>query len=224
MGRKPESRIADNGAITHMAPSPDHLYNKRPPSPEKAKIFIGDGTERTDSRERRLEYVGAVDLIFHSTEDARVTLENVYFIPSFKINLLSPHTSQAKEAITPDATGAHLMGGRLFLPKDRAGPRLDATRSPPPPSYFPPLRGAPALMALMQPLNPPPPRAPVPVTVQPVRTLGVSATPPSPGVMVTVEDPLVAGFPPFRSMLGMPVLQPTPLLPLVRRCLSRYNR
>ena len=114
-----------------MTPNPDHMYNKRLPSPENAIIFIGDGTELV------VEYVGSVDFIFHSTEDVRVTLESVLFIPSLKINLLSLHTIQAKEAITLDAAGTHLMGGRLFSPKDRAGSRLKATRRSPALFFFP---------------------------------------------------------------------------------------
>ena len=165
-----------------MTPNPDHMYNKRLPSPENAILFIGDGTELV------VEYVGSVDFIFHSTEDVRVTLESVLFIPSLKINLLSLHTIQAKEAITLDAAGTHLMGGRLFSPKDRAGSRLKATRRSP---------------ALFFSLPPKP-------AVQPVRTPGVSSMPPSPGVMVAGEGTMVAGFPPFRPMHGLPGKPPSP--------------
>ena len=96
-----ESWIADNGATTHMAPDPDHVYNERPPYQENAVIFIADGTEPV------VEYVGSVNLIFHSTEDVRETVESVSFVPSLKVNLLSLHTIQPKEAITLDATGAY---------------------------------------------------------------------------------------------------------------------
>ena len=51
------------------------LYNRRPPSPENAQVYVGDGTVLT------VEYVGSLDLIFHSAQDARVTLGSVSFIP-----------------------------------------------------------------------------------------------------------------------------------------------
>ena len=106
-----------------MTHNPDHMYNKRPLSPENAIKFIGGGTELV------VEYVGSVEFIFHSTEDVRVSLKSVSFIPSLKVNLFSMHIIQAKEAITLDATGTHLMSGRLGLPKDRVGSRLNATYS-----------------------------------------------------------------------------------------------
>ena len=188
-----------------MTPNPDHKYSKRPPA-KNAKIFIGDGTELV------VEYAGCVGLIFHGTGDVRVSLESVSIIPSVKVNLFSLRL-QAKEAIIFDATGAHLMGGRLFFPKDRAGFRLNATRRPPPSSSSPPSQGTPALLAVLrppEPLPPPlPPRAPMP-EVQPVRTQGVSAMPPSPGGMVAVEETVIAGFPPCRPMHGMPGTIPSP--------------
>ena len=138
-----------------------------------------------------VEYVGSLNLIFHSAQDVRVTLESVSFIPGLKVNLPSLHTIQFKERAILDNKGVHLLGGRLTFPQDRAGCRLNATRrfpasfprvSPP----FLPMHGAPAL-TVMKPSPPVPPLAPVPVVMQPVRTPTLSALSPSPGVMVEVD-------------------------------------
>ena len=117
-----------------MTPNLDRLYSKRLPSRENAKAFIGDGTELI------VDYIGSVDLIFHSPEDVQETLECVYFISSLKVHLLSLHTIQVKEAFTFDATAAHLMSGWFCFPQDGTGSRLNATRRPPPLPPFLPLR------------------------------------------------------------------------------------
>ena len=49
-----------------------------------------------------VEYVGSLNLIFHSAQDVRVTLESVSFIPGLKVNLLSLHTVQFKERFILD--------------------------------------------------------------------------------------------------------------------------
>ena len=152
-----------------MTHNPYHMYNKRPPSPENAIIFIGYGTELV------VEYVGSVDLVFNSTEDVRVSLESVLFIPSLKVKLLSLHTIQAKEPITLDATGAQIMGGRLFFPKDRAGSRLNATRRPPPLFVFSSLTGYPGFDGRDGTPTPSPPPSPSPPCADACGTTGADA-------------------------------------------------
>lgn len=87
------------------------------------------------------------------------------------------------------------MDGRLTFSLDWAGSRLNAARCPPlhvsPSPSFPPLHGALTLMA-MQARPPLPPRAPMPVTEQLVKTPGLLPMPPSPGVMVAVDPSVVA--------------------------------
>ena len=85
-----------------------------------------------------VEYVGSLDLAFHSDEDVRVTLESC--VPAMSVNLLSLHTVQDNQTIAFNATGVHLLGGRL-PPKDSARSRLNATR------LSPPMLGATALTA-----------------------------------------------------------------------------
>ena len=75
-----------------------------------------------------VEYVGSLDLIFHSAQHVRVTLDSASFIPGLKVNLLSLHTIRFKERVILDNKGVHLMGDRLTFPQDRAGCRLNATR------------------------------------------------------------------------------------------------
>ena len=88
-----------------------------------------------------IEYVGSVCLIFHSMEDGQVTLESVSFIPSLKVNLLSLRTIQAKETITLDATGAHLMGGRFVSPDKQSRVQTEGHKSPLPLFLFSSLTG-----------------------------------------------------------------------------------
>ncbi|CAN0458548.1 unnamed protein product, partial [Laminaria digitata] len=108
-----ETWVADNGASQHMTFNPDYLYNRRPPFPENAQVYIGDGTML------QVEYVGSLNLTFHSAgQDIRVTVESVSFLLQLKVNLLSLHTIQAKELVTLDRHGTHLMGGLLTFPRD----------------------------------------------------------------------------------------------------------
>ncbi|CAN0339399.1 unnamed protein product, partial [Laminaria digitata] len=118
-----ESWIADSGTSQHITYIPDCMYNLHPPSPENAQVYIGDGAVLA------VEYVGTLDLIFDRAKNVRVTLESVAFFPGLKVNLLSLHTIQAREPVALDCQGTHLMGGHLIFPRDRAGPRLNATRS-----------------------------------------------------------------------------------------------
>ena len=102
--------------------NPKSLYNLRPPSPENANVYIGDGIEF------QVRFVGTLDLIFLSAQDVPVTVESVSFLPELKVTLLFLHAIQARQSVTLDGTGAHLMVGRLTFPKDRAGSRLHAIR------------------------------------------------------------------------------------------------
>ena len=105
------------------------LYNRRPPTPEDAEVYIGDGTRLT------VEYVDSLDITFHSpTGDVQVTLESVSLLPQLKVHLLSIHTIQAKEPIFLGSKGTHLLGGRHVFLRDRAGSGLNATRHPFPPA------------------------------------------------------------------------------------------
>ncbi|CAN0545759.1 unnamed protein product, partial [Laminaria digitata] len=71
-----------------------------PPSPENAQVYIGDGTML------QVEYVGSVNLIFHSKgQDVRVTLKSVSFLPQLRVDLLSLYTIQAKEPVFLDSQG-----------------------------------------------------------------------------------------------------------------------
>lgn len=80
-----------------------------------------------------LEYVGSLDLIFRSSQDARVALQSVSYVLVMPVNLLSLHTVRVNQELTLDATGIHLLGDRVTFPQDRAGSRLNATCLPTPP-------------------------------------------------------------------------------------------
>ena len=103
----------------------------------------------TDGIPLVVEFLGSLDLVFHSNEDVRVTLESVSYVPTMSVNLLSLHTVQVNQKIALDATGVHLLGGRLTFPKDSAGSRLNATRLTHPPRYR--VLGATALTAQLTP-------------------------------------------------------------------------
>ena len=102
-----------------------HLV-QRSSSPENAMAYIGDDTPLV------VEYVGNLDLVFHSGKDVRVTLESVSYVPAMSVNSLSLNTVQANQNITFDVTGVPLLGGCLTFPKDRAGSRLNANAPQPP--------------------------------------------------------------------------------------------
>ena len=59
-----------------------------------------------------MQFVGKLDLLFHSRTDHPVTLHDVSFVPDLGFNLFSFHVVQEKHEIILSKTGAHLLGGR----------------------------------------------------------------------------------------------------------------
>ena len=113
--------IGDSGA-TYMTQNADLMYDTKPPSPQRSRIILDDGSIK------KVQFVGKVDLVFHSRTDYQVTLHNVSFVPDLGFNLFSFHVVQEKHEIVLNKTGAHLLGGRLVFPRRRNGSSLRATR------------------------------------------------------------------------------------------------
>ena len=82
--------IGDSGATTHMTPNADMMYDTKPPSPHRSRIILGDGSIR------KVQFVGKLDLVFHSRTDHPVTLHDVSFVPDLGFNLFSFHVVQEK--------------------------------------------------------------------------------------------------------------------------------
>ena len=101
--------IGDSGATTHMTRNADMMYDTKSPSPHRSRIILGDGSTRI------VEFVGKLDLVFHSRTDHPVTLHDVSFVPDLGFNLFSFHVVQEKHEIILNKTGAHLLNGRLVF-------------------------------------------------------------------------------------------------------------
>ena len=114
--------IGDSGATTHMTRNADLMYDTKPPSPQRSRIILGDGSIK------KVQFVGKIDVVFHNRTDYQVTLHNVSFVPDLGFNLFSFHVVQEKHEIILNKTGAHLLGGRLVFPRRRNGSSLRATR------------------------------------------------------------------------------------------------
>ena len=114
--------IGDSGATTHMTRNADLMYDTKPPSSQRSRIILGDGSIKT------VQFVGNIDFVFHSRTDYQVTLHNVSFVPDLGFNLFSFHVVQEKHEIVLNKLGAHLLGGRLVFPRRRNGSSLRATR------------------------------------------------------------------------------------------------
>ena len=85
--------IGDSGATTHMTRNADLMYDTRPPSPHRSRIILGEGSIR------KVQFVGKLDLMFHSRTDHPVTLHDVSFVPDLGFNLFSVHVVQEKYEI-----------------------------------------------------------------------------------------------------------------------------
>ena len=92
--------IGDSGATTHMTRNTDLMYDTRPPSPHRSRILLGDGSIR------KVQFVGKLDLVFHSRTDHPVTLHDVSFVPGLGFSLFSFHVVQEKREIILNKTGA----------------------------------------------------------------------------------------------------------------------
>ena len=114
--------IGDSGATTHMTRSAELMYDTKPPSPHRSRIILGDGSIR------KVQFVGKLDLVFHSRTDYLVTFHDVSFVPDLGFNLFSFHVVQEKYEIILNKSGAHLLDGRLVFPRRRNGSSLRATR------------------------------------------------------------------------------------------------
>ena len=101
----------DSGATTHMTRSAESMYDTKPPSPHISRIILGDGSIR------KMQFVGKIDLVFHSRTDHPVTLHDVPFVPNLGFDLFSFHVVQEKHEVILNKTGAHLLNGRLVFPR-----------------------------------------------------------------------------------------------------------
>ena len=114
--------IGDSGATTHMTRNADLMYDTRPPPPHRSRIILGDGSIR------KVQFVGKLDLMFHSRTDHPATLHDVFFVADLGFNLFSFHVVQEKHEIIRNKTGAHLLNCRLVFPRRSNGSSLRAIR------------------------------------------------------------------------------------------------
>ena len=114
--------IGDSGTTTHMTRNADMMYDTKPPSPHRSRIILGDDSTR------KVQFVGKLDVVFHSRTDHPVTLHDLSFTPDLCFNLFSFHIVQEKHENILNKTGAHLLNGRLVFPRRRNGSSLRATR------------------------------------------------------------------------------------------------
>ena len=105
-----------------MTRNADLMYDTRPLSPHRSRIILGHGFIR------KVQFIGKLDLVFHSRTDHPVTLHDVSLVPDLGFNLFSFHVVQEKHEIILNKTGAHLLGGRLVFPRKSNGLSLRATR------------------------------------------------------------------------------------------------
>ena len=98
------------------------MYDIRPPPPHRSRIILGDGSIK------KVQLIGKIDRVYHSRTDSPVTLYDVSFVPNLGFNLFSFHVLQEKHEIILNKTGAHLLGGRLVLPRRCNGSSLRVTR------------------------------------------------------------------------------------------------
>ena len=114
--------LGDSGETTHMTRDADMMYDTRPLSLYGSRIILGDGSIK------KVQFLGKLDLVFHSRTDYPVTLHDAAFVPDLGFNLFSFHVVQETPEIFLNKTGAHLLGGRLVLPRRSNGSSLRATR------------------------------------------------------------------------------------------------
>ena len=114
--------IGDSGATTHMTRNADLMYDTSPPPPHRSRIILGDGSIR------KVQFVGKLDLVFHSRTYHPVTLYDVSLVPDLGFNLFSFHVVQEKHEMILNKTGAHLLTGRLVSPRRSNGSSPRATR------------------------------------------------------------------------------------------------
>ena len=93
--------IGDSGATTHMTRNADMMYDTKPSSPHRSRIILGDGSIR------KVQFVGKLDLVFHSRTDHPVTLHDVSFVSDLGFNLFSFYVVQEKHEIILNKTGPH---------------------------------------------------------------------------------------------------------------------
>ena len=117
--------IGDSGSTTHMTRNADMMYDTKPPSPHRSRIILGDGSIR------KVQFVGKLDLVFHSRTDHPLTLHDVSFVPDLGFNLFSFHVVQEKHEVILNRTGAHILNGRLVFPRRSNGSSLRATKVKP---------------------------------------------------------------------------------------------
>ena len=102
--------IGDSGATTHMTRNADMMYDTRPPSPHRSRIILGDGSIR------KVQFVGKLDLVFHSRTDHPVTLHDVSFVPDLGFNLFSFPCSSGKTRDNPEQNRSPLAEWSSGIP------------------------------------------------------------------------------------------------------------
>ena len=105
-----------------MMSNEDLMHNTRPPRPHRSTIILGNGSIK------KVQFIGKVGLVFHNRTYYPVTFYDVSFVPDLEFNLFSFHVVQEKHEIIFSKTGAHVLDGRLVIPRRCNGSSLRATR------------------------------------------------------------------------------------------------
>ena len=114
--------IGDSGATTHMTRNADLMYDTRPLFGHRSRTILGDCSIK------KVQFVGNLDVVFHSRTDHPATLHEVSFVPDLGFNLFLFYVVQEKHEIILNKTGSHLLDGRLVFPRRSNGSSLRATR------------------------------------------------------------------------------------------------
>ena len=80
--------IGKSGDTSHMTRNADLMYATRSPLPHRSRIILGDRSNK------KVQFIGKIDLVFHSRTDYIVTLNDVSFVPDLEFNLFSFHIVQ----------------------------------------------------------------------------------------------------------------------------------
>lgn len=116
--------IFASASCSHVTYDSRGMYNCYSPPPGKEHVASIGG------HLSKVEFYGSLDLVFHSSEDVKVALVDVAFVPEWQFHLLASRFALADSSWSADTTGYHLLGGRLFFPDDGSVlSYLNATRT-----------------------------------------------------------------------------------------------
>ena len=69
-----------------MTSNAELMYDTSPPHPNRSRIILGDG-----STKNVVDFIGNIDLIFHSHTECPATIYSVNFTPGLGFNIFPFH-------------------------------------------------------------------------------------------------------------------------------------